>query len=65
MEHGFQGLEVRTLPDLPDSFRWSIYQRYAELYSTLTGKAFIPEPVRNFDHTLDMLFEPYLAGKAP
>ena len=60
MEHGFQGLEGQNLPDLPDSFRWSIYQRYAELFSTLTGTPFIPEPVVHFDNTLDRLFQAYL-----
>ena len=62
MEHGFQGLEGQTLPDLPDSFRWSIYQRYAELYSTLTGTPFTPVPVRNFDDTLNELFSSYFNG---
>lgn len=60
MEHGFQGLEGQNLPDLPDSFRWSIYQRYAELFSILTGSPFIPEPVKDFDNTLDNLFRSYL-----
>ena len=60
MEHGFQGLEGQDLPDLPDSFRWSIYQRYAELFTTLTGSPFVPEPVRDFDDILDSIFQKYL-----
>jgi phosphoribosylaminoimidazole-succinocarboxamide synthase len=60
MEHGFQGLEGQTLPDLPDSFRWSIYQRYAELFTTLTGSPFIPHPVADFDNMLNRLFDKYL-----
>lgn len=60
MEHGFQGLEGQTLPDLPDSFRWSIFQRYAELYSTLTGNPFDPLIVENFDEELNSIFKLYL-----
>ncbi|PWN07512.1 phosphoribosylaminoimidazolesuccinocarboxamide synthase [Rhodohalobacter mucosus] len=63
MEHGFQGLEGQTLPDLPDSFRWSIYQRYAELFSTLTGSPFTPVPVSDFDTTLDGIFKAYLENQ--
>jgi phosphoribosylaminoimidazole-succinocarboxamide synthase len=61
MEHGFQGLEGQTLPDLPDSFRWSIYERYAELFEVLTNTRFTPEPVTNFNSQLREIFEPYLA----
>jgi phosphoribosylaminoimidazole-succinocarboxamide synthase len=60
MEHGFQGLEGQTLPDLPDSFRWSIYQRYAELYSTLTGSQFEPVQLTKFDSQLNGIFKKYL-----
>lgn len=60
MEHDFQGLDGQTLPDLPDSFRWSIYQRYAELFSTLTGQSFEPEVVDNLDQDLDRIFQSYL-----
>jgi phosphoribosylaminoimidazole-succinocarboxamide synthase len=58
MEQGFRGLEGQTLPDLPDTFRWSIFQRYSELYSTLTGETFIPIEVGNIDDDLDRIFEP-------
>lgn len=61
MEHGFQGLEGQTLPDLPDSFRWSIYERYAELFEVLTNTRFNPEPVTNFNNKLHEIFDPYLA----
>lgn len=60
MEQQFRGLEGQVLPDLPDTFRWSIYQRYAELYSTLTGIQFEPEPVMDFNEELNKAFEPYL-----
>jgi len=60
MDKGFQGLENQTLPDLPDSFRWSIYQRYAELFETLTGDAFTPEAVQNIDSDIVNVFSQYL-----
>jgi len=60
MDKGFQGKEGQTLPDLPDSFRWSIYQRYAELFETLTGNKFKPVVVKDIDKELDMIFEDYL-----
>ena len=43
MDHGFQGKEGQTLPDLPDAFRIEIANRYIELYERVTGKAFEPD----------------------
>jgi phosphoribosylaminoimidazole-succinocarboxamide synthase len=60
MEHDFQGLEGQDLPSLPDTFRWSIYQRYAELYNTLTGEQFEPRIIKNFDEELDSIFKQYI-----
>jgi phosphoribosylaminoimidazole-succinocarboxamide synthase len=60
MENNFRGLEGQNLPSLPDSFRWSIYQRYAELFSTLTGNQFEPDLVKNFNQELNEVFKPYL-----
>lgn len=60
MEQGFQGLEGQKLPELPDTFRWSIYQRYKELYETITGKGFKPVIVKNFNSELDEIFQKYL-----
>ena len=60
MDKGFQGLEGQTLPDLPDSFRWSIYQRYKELYETLTGEPFTPVVVKDFDRALEEIFGNYV-----
>lgn len=42
MEHGFQGKEGQTLPDLPDDFRVEVSRRYIELYEAVTGKSFEP-----------------------
>jgi phosphoribosylaminoimidazole-succinocarboxamide synthase len=60
MDKGFQGKEGQTLPDLPDSFRWSIYQRYAELFETLTGERFEPVLVENMDAELEKIFKEYV-----
>lgn len=43
MDHGFQGLEGQTLPDLSDDFRLTVSMRYIELYQQITGREFIPE----------------------
>lgn len=59
MDKNFQGLEGQTLPDLPDTFRWSIYQRYKELFETLTGEGFHPLLVKNFNQELEKIFENY------
>lgn len=57
MEQGFQGREGEILPDLPDQFRWSIFQRYSELYETLTGSNFEPQPTDKFDQELIHAFK--------
>lgn len=59
MEQGFQGKDNQVLPDLTDSFRWSIYQRYAELFQTLTGNRFEPEIVTDINPVLDEIFARY------
>lgn len=61
MKNGFQGKEGQTLPDLPDSFRWEIYQRYRELFTQLTGGKFEPHPINpgQLNVELRSLFEKY------
>lgn len=44
MEQGFQGKAGQTMPDLPDDFRVLVAQRYIELYETVTGSSFEPDP---------------------
>lgn len=60
MEHSFQGLEGQTLPDLPDVFRWEVFDRYAELFKELTGKEFEPTPTDNFNELLPEIFKNYV-----
>ena len=43
MDHGFQGLDGQTLPDLPPEFVAEVSARYVELYETLTGRPFEPD----------------------
>lgn len=59
MAHDFQGLDGQTLPDLPDEFRWEVFDRYAELYEQLTGREFDPTQVKNFNETLEEIFADY------
>tara|TARA_R100001143_G_scaffold63515_2_gene71277 strand:- start:74080 stop:75030 length:951 start_codon:yes stop_codon:yes gene_type:complete len=60
MDKGFQGLEGQVLPELPDSFRWSIYQRYAELFQILTGNVFEPKLITDIDKEIEPIFSQYL-----
>lgn len=60
MSQNFQGLEGQVLPDMPDDFRWEVFERYAELFETVTGKPFTPVPTTNFDETLKNVLQPYL-----
>lgn len=60
MDQGFKGKEGQTLPDLPDDFRWKVFERYAELYQMLTGQLFQPEPISDFNQTLEEIFRPHI-----
>lgn len=61
MDHGFQGKEGQTLPDLPDKFRLKVYRRYTELFEKLTGQPFEPHPLDmdTFDRDLKEIFDQY------
>lgn len=61
MDQGFQGLEGQTLPDLPDEFRWEVFERYAELFNQLTGKNFEPTPTESFNEKLPEIFRNYVS----
>jgi len=43
MDHGFQGRDGETMPDLPPPFRITVTERYVELYETVTGTSFEPD----------------------
>ncbi len=59
MDHGFQGLDGQTLPDLPPDFVRKVSERYVELYETVTGRSFAPdlspEPESRIRYALDAL----------
>jgi len=59
MEKGFKGEENQSPPSLPDSFRWSVYERYKELYEVLTGQSFNPVSTVDFDDDLSDIFDSY------
>lgn len=59
MSKGFQGLEGQVLPDMDDDFRWKVFERYAELFETVTGNSFNPVSTANFDETLKSVIQPY------
>jgi len=52
MEHGFQGLEGQTMPEMPDEFVEVVSQRYIELYETITGKAFEPADTNDIERRI-------------
>ena len=60
MNNDFQGLEGQSLPDLPDSFRIEVYERYAQLYEQLTGSSFSPTLIEDINRDLQTVFSPYL-----
>ena len=43
MDHGFQGLDGQSLPDLPPEFVAEVSARYVELYEVMTGRTFEPD----------------------
>ena len=47
MEHGFQGKEGQSLPNLPDDLRVEVSRRYIELYEAVAGKSFEPDTHEN------------------
>lgn len=52
MEHGFQGLEGQTMPDLPDDFVETVSSRYIELFERVTGKAFVKADADDIDERI-------------
>lgn len=59
MEQNFRGLEGQVLPDLPDTFRIEVYQRYAELFEMLTGSTFEPTLITDINSELENIFKHY------
>ena len=59
MNNNFQGKEGQVLPDLPDSFRIEVYERYAQLFKLLTGSTFSPTLIEDINSDLETVFSPY------
>jgi len=59
MDKGFSGKEGQVAPTLPDTFRWSVYKRYKELYEVLTAKEFEPADTTNFNKELPAVLKKY------
>lgn len=41
IEHGFQGLEGQSIPEIPDTFVETVTERYIELFEKITGEKFM------------------------
>lgn len=54
MANGFQGLEGQEIPAMTDEFIHEISQKYADLYSSVTGKTFISG---DYTHIFDRVEE--------
>ena len=59
MDHKFQGLEGQTLPELPNTFRLEVYERYSLLFEMLTKQTFKPQILHDFNQELEDIFRPY------
>lgn len=59
MSNNFQGLDGQVLPDLPDSFRIEVFERYAELFEMLTGNSFNPVLETDFNSSLSEILSRY------
>lgn len=57
MSKGFQGEEGQVLPDMDDDFRWTVFERYAELFAKVTGHPFEPVATIDFDHSLSAILK--------
>ena len=60
MDHGFQGKEGQTLPDLPDEFRMEVARRYIELYERVSGRSFEPDTHPNPEQRIRKAIGEYL-----
>ncbi len=57
MGHGFQGRDGDVMPTMDDAFVEHTSQRYIELYERLTGRPFVPTPVRGYNETVKAAFD--------
>jgi len=60
MDHGFQGLEGQTMPEMPDAFVKIVSDRYIDLYERLTGQSFDRRDVSTEDEDIISAVQAYL-----
>ncbi len=64
MEHGFQGLEGQTMPDIPDAFVQLVSDRYIELYQTITGELFEKTDLSNIHARVENNIRNFMATQS-
>lgn len=62
IEHGFQGLEGQTQPDMSDDFIETVTNRYIELYEHITGMKFEKADYNNVEKRIENNVNIYLAN---
>lgn len=60
IEHGFQGLEGQTMPEMPDEFVEVVTDRYVELYEKITGKTFEKADTSNITERIQRNVDEFL-----
>lgn len=53
IEHGFQGLDGQSMPDMPDDFVLQVSERYIELFEKITGKTFEKADTENTEERIN------------
>ncbi len=61
IEHGFQGLEGQTQPDMSDDFIETVTNRYIELYEHITGMKFEKADYSSVEKRIEKNVNDYLA----
>lgn len=59
IEHGFQGKEAQTIPNIPTEFVNQITERYIELYNQITGQKFQKANSNNLFEEINALIKNY------
>jgi len=62
IEHGFQGLEGQTQPDMSDDFIETVTNRYIELYEHITGMKFEKADYNSVEKRIENNVNIYLAN---
>jgi len=60
IEHGFQGLEGQSIPEIPDEFVQTVTERYTELYEKITGEKFVKADNSDLANRIELNVTNYL-----